>query len=104
MSARETVSPKIGENIEMLVCLICMGTQDRTLIDINHHNQITMINIKIEYKCMQSNIFIVSTAYLFKLLWYIFLDKEILKKASIHGWLMTIFYFTWPADRKQTTF
>ena len=81
-----------------------MGTQDRTLIDINYHNQITMINIKIEYKCMQSNIFIASTAYLFKLLWYIFLDKEILKKASIHGWLMTIFYFTWPADRKQTTF
>ena len=41
-SAKETVSPKIGENVEMLVCLICMGTQDRTLIDINHHYQITM--------------------------------------------------------------
>ena len=41
-SAKETVSPKIGENIEMLVCFICMGTQDRTLIDINHHYQITM--------------------------------------------------------------
>ena len=40
-SARETVSPKIGENIEILVCFICMGTQDRTLIDINHHDQIT---------------------------------------------------------------
>ena len=26
-SARETVSPKTGENIEMLVCFICMGTQ-----------------------------------------------------------------------------
>ena len=36
-SAKETVSPKIGENIEMLVYFICMGTQDRTLIDINHH-------------------------------------------------------------------
>ena len=34
-SAKETVSPKIGENIEMLVCFICMGTQDRTLIDMN---------------------------------------------------------------------
>ena len=34
--AKETVSPKIGKNIEMLVCLICTGTQDRTLIDINH--------------------------------------------------------------------
>ena len=41
-STKETVSPKIGENIEMLVCFICMGTQDRTLIDINHHYQITM--------------------------------------------------------------
>ena len=41
-SAKETVSTKIGENIEMLVCFICMGTQGRTLIDINHHYQITM--------------------------------------------------------------
>ena len=38
--SKETVSPKNGENIEMLVCLICMGTQDSTLIDINHHYQI----------------------------------------------------------------
>ena len=44
-SAKETVSPKIGENIEMLVCFICMGTQDRTLIDINHY-QITMNQYK----------------------------------------------------------
>ena len=41
-SAKETVSPKIGENTEMLVCFICMGTQNRTLIDINRHYQITM--------------------------------------------------------------
>ena len=41
-SAKETVSPKIGENIEMLVCFICMGTQDRTSIDMNHHYQIMM--------------------------------------------------------------
>ena len=41
-SAKETVSPKIGENIEMLVRFICMRTQDRTLIDINHHYQIAM--------------------------------------------------------------
>ena len=41
-SAKETVSPKIGENIEMLVCFICMGTQYRTLIDINHRCKITM--------------------------------------------------------------
>ena len=33
--AKETVSLNIGENIEMLVCFIYTGTQDRTLIDIN---------------------------------------------------------------------
>ena len=27
-SAKETISPKVDENIEMLVCFICMGTQD----------------------------------------------------------------------------
>ena len=41
-SATETVSPRIGENIEIIVSFICMGTQDRTLIDVNHHYQITM--------------------------------------------------------------
>ena len=40
-SARKTVRPKIGWNIEMLVCFICMGTENRTVIDINHY-QITM--------------------------------------------------------------
>ena len=38
----KTVSPKIGENIEMLVCFICIETQDKTLIDINHYYEITM--------------------------------------------------------------
>ena len=33
-SAKGTVSPKIGKNIEMFVCFICVGTQDRILIDI----------------------------------------------------------------------
>ena len=41
-SAKETVTPKIGENIEMLVCFISVRTKDRNLIDINHHYQITM--------------------------------------------------------------
>ena len=73
-SAKETVSPKIGENIEMLVCFLCMGTQDRTLIDINHHYQITMNQI------LNINIYKVtfSAAYL------IFLDKEIAKKKSFY--------------------
>ena len=35
-SLKETVSQKISKNIEMLVCFICVGTQDRILIDINH--------------------------------------------------------------------
>ena len=34
-SAKETVSSKIGKNIEMLDCFICMEAQDTTLIDIN---------------------------------------------------------------------
>ena len=41
-SVKETVSLKIGENIEMLVCFICMGTRDGILIDINHNYQIMM--------------------------------------------------------------
>ena len=41
-AAKETVSPKIGKNIEMLVCFIYMGTQDSTLIGISYHYQITM--------------------------------------------------------------
>ena len=42
-SAKETVSPKTGKNIEMLVCFICLRTQNKILIDINHHYQV-MIN------------------------------------------------------------
>ena len=41
-SSKETVSLKVGKNIEVLVCFIFMGTQDRTLIDISHRYQITM--------------------------------------------------------------
>ena len=67
-SAKETVSPKIGKNIEMLVCFVCMGAQNRTLIDINHHYWWT--NVKIEYKYVQRNIFIVSVAYLFKFFYH----------------------------------
>ena len=33
-SAKETVSPKIDKNIQMLVCFICMLTEERILIDI----------------------------------------------------------------------
>ena len=41
-SAKETVGPKIGKNVEMLAWVICMGAQDRNLIDFNHHYKITM--------------------------------------------------------------
>ena len=34
-SARETVNLKIGENIEMLVCFLCIGIHDRILVDIS---------------------------------------------------------------------
>ena len=33
---------KIGKNIDMLVYFLCVGTQDRILVDINHHYQITI--------------------------------------------------------------
>ena len=46
-SAKETVSSKIDENIEMLVCFFCMRTQDKTLIDISHHYQISINQRKI---------------------------------------------------------
>ena len=49
-SAKENVIQKIGENIKMLVCFVCIGTQDRVLIDINHHYQITMNQHKTEHK------------------------------------------------------
>ena len=67
----------------MLVCFICVGTQDRILIDINHHydESAQKLNIKIEYKYIcKSTIFTVSAAYLFKSFCHIsFLDKEIAK-------------------------
>ena len=64
----------------MLVCFICMGTQGRTLIDINHplsnyDESKYKLTIKIEYEYIQSNIFILSAAYL------IFLDKDCKKKS-----------------------
>ena len=55
-SAKETVSPKIGKNIEMLVRFIYMGTQDRTLIDINHY-QVTMNQHKNWTKKLNKNIY-----------------------------------------------
>ena len=41
-SVKETVNLKIGENIEMLSLFYLYGDTGRTLIDINHHCQVTM--------------------------------------------------------------
>ena len=40
-SAKETVSPKIGENIDMLVYFICMGTQGRILVLILYQSSLS---------------------------------------------------------------
>ena len=109
-SAKETVSPKIGENIEILVCFICMGTQDRTLIDINHHYQITMNQHKSWTKILNINIYKVTFLLYQQLIFlnlfiaYLFRQRDCKKKVSTHGRLVTIFYFTWSVDRKRTTF
>ena len=40
-SAKETVSPKIGENIDMLVYFICVGTPDRILVLIQYQSSLS---------------------------------------------------------------
>ena len=67
-SEKETVSKKIGENIEMLVCFIYLGTQDRTLIDINHHYQHKNMKIcKVTFLLYQLLIFLnLFIVYLFR--------------------------------------
>ena len=82
-SAKDTVGPNIGKNIEMLVCLICMRTKDGTLIDINHHYQITMNQHK-NWINIKSNIFIVSAAYLFTSLHHISFQTKTLQKKSFY--------------------
>ena len=51
-SAKETVSPKIGKNIEMSVCFICMGTQDKILIDIVINYLLLFIYLADKLKCI----------------------------------------------------
>ena len=110
-STKETVSPKIGENIEMLVCFICRGTQDGTLIDINHYYQIAIINIKNWTWKLNMNIhkvaFLLYQLLIFLNLFFVYLfrqsgcrKKSFSPRAARDG----IFYFTRPLDRKHTTF
>ena len=40
-SAKETVSPKIGKNIDMLVYFICVGTPDRILVLIQYQSSLS---------------------------------------------------------------
>ena len=74
----------------------------------NYDESTQKLNIKIEYKYMQSNIFIVSAGYLFRYFYHISFskNKEIAKKKKVSagGRVVTIFYFTQSVDRKQTTF
>ena len=65
------------------------------------------MNIKIEYKYIyKNNIFIVSAAYLFKSFCHIsfYRQRDSKIKVCTCGRLVTIFHFTWPVDRKRTTF
>ena len=109
-SAKEIVNPKIGENIEMLVCFICMGHKTwfwlLSIIIIKSQWINIKIKQKIEDKYIQSYIFPVSAAYLFKSFCHIsfFRQKDCKKKVSTCRQLVTIFYLTWPVDRKRTTF
>ena len=98
-SAKETVSPKIGKNIEMLLWF-------RSIIII----KIWWINIKTEHKKLNVNIykvtFLLNQLLIFLSLFiiYLFRRRDCKKKVSNHGRLMTIFYFTWPVDRKWKLF
>ena len=65
------------------------------------------MNIKIEYKYIyKNNIFTVSAAYLFKSFCHIsfYRPRDSKIKVCTCGRLVTIFHFTWPVDRKWTTF
>ena len=97
-SAKETFSLKIGEKIEMLVCFICVGTQDRILIDINHHYQNMMnqhkswtwkLNINIyKVKFLQYQLLIFLNLFVI----YLFRQKDCEKKVSTRGgsWLFFV--------------
>ena len=63
---KETVGPKIGENIEMLLCfMFSLFWLIQSSLS-NFDESTKKLNVKIEYKSIQTNIFIVSAAYLFK--------------------------------------
>ena len=106
-SEKETVSRKIGENIEILILFVWRRKTGFWLISIIIRLQ--WINIKIKQK-LNLNIYKVTfLLYQLLIIWNLFVvylsrQKDCKKKVCTGRWLLTIFYFTWRLDRKRTTF
>ena len=80
----------MGRNIEILVCFICMGTEDRTLIDINNHYQITMNQHKNGTKKLNINVYNI-TFLLYQLLiilslFIVYLFRQRDYKQNLYPW------------------
>ena len=107
-SAKETVSPNWREYWDA-TCFVCRGNKtgfDWYQSSLSNHDESTeKLNIKIEYKYIQSNILLYQLLIFLNLfIKYLFRQRDCKKKVSTHRRLVTIFYFTRPVDRKQTTF
>ena len=63
----------------MLVCFICVGTQDRILIDINHHYDESAQKLNINIYAKVPFLLYQLLIFLNRFVIYLFLDKEIAK-------------------------
>ena len=97
------------ETVEMLVCFICLGTQDRFLIDINHHYQITMNQHKNWTWKLNINIYTKVTFLLYQLLVflnrfaiYLFRQRDCKEKFLLAGgsWLLFISPGRWIGNKQ----
>ena len=97
-SGKETASLKIGKNIEILILYVWGRKTGFWLVSIIII-KLWWINIKIEFKYIQRNIFTVSAVYLFKSFGCIsFLVKQIAKKKFLPTggpWLFLISHGQW---------
>ena len=99
MSAKETVSPKICENIEMLVCFVCMGDTKQDFDWYQSSLSLIMMNQDKNWpKKLNINIYKV-TFLLYQLLMflnlfivYLFREKRLQKKVYNCRQLVTTFY------------